>query len=132
MKTLSPSLFLLALLWFVIPASALAVDDLDSRYVTLEPVVVNMESSERARYLQAKIQLEAGQMEDAREIRGHIPAVRDRLIRILGGRAPDSLRGSAAREELRQEALEELNDLLEELTGAPRIEALYFSDFIRQ
>ncbi|WP_018864569.1 MULTISPECIES: flagellar basal body-associated FliL family protein [Thioalkalivibrio] len=132
MKTPSPSLFLLLLLWWVIPGSVLAVDDLDSRYVTLEPVVVNMESSDRARYLQAKIQLEAAEMDDARQIREHIPAVRDRLIQVMGGRAPDNLRGSAAREDLRQEALEELNELLEELTGAPRIEALYFSDFIRQ
>lgn len=132
MKNLPFSLFLFAVLWWLVPGGALAVDDLDSRYVTLEPVVVNMESSDRARYLQAKIQLEAAEMEDAREIRGHIPAIRDRLIRVLGGRSPDNLRGSEAREDLRQEALEELNELLEELTGEPRIEALYFSDFIRQ
>ncbi|WP_018862675.1 MULTISPECIES: flagellar basal body-associated protein FliL [unclassified Thioalkalivibrio] len=132
MKTVSLSLSLLALLWWIVPGSALAVDDLDSRYVTLEPIVVNMEATDRARYLQAKIQLEAAEMEDAREIRGHIPAVRDRIIRIMGGRSPDSLRGSEAREDLRHEVLEELNELLEELTGAPRIEALYFSDFIRQ
>lgn len=81
MKTPSPSLFLLLLLWWVIPGSVLAVDDLDSRYVTLEPVVVNMESSDRARYLQAKIQLEAAEMDDARQIREHIPAVRDRRAR---------------------------------------------------
>ncbi|WP_018873875.1 flagellar basal body-associated protein FliL [Thioalkalivibrio sp. ALJ16] len=111
---------------------AAAVDDLDSHYVTLEPVVVNMESSDRGRYLQASIQLEGNNLEDAREIREHIPAVRDRLIHILGGRSPESLTGSGAREDLRSQATDELNELLDEITGAPRITALYFSDFIRQ
>ncbi|WP_019627578.1 flagellar basal body-associated protein FliL [Thioalkalivibrio sp. AKL10] len=125
-------LALLGIVLMLTAPLALAVDDLDSHYVTLEPVVVNMASSDRGRYLQASIQLEGNDLEDARAIREHIPAVRDRLIRILGGRSPDSLTGGGAREDLRNEATEELNELLEEITGSPRIAALYFSDFIRQ
>ncbi|WP_018878471.1 MULTISPECIES: flagellar basal body-associated protein FliL [unclassified Thioalkalivibrio] len=120
------------LLLLLLAPLALAVDDLDSHYVTLEPVVVNMEAADRGRYLQASIQLEGHNLEDARAIREHIPAVRDRLIHILGGRSPDSLTGSGAREDLRNQATHELNELLEEITGSPRIAALYFSDFIRQ
>ncbi|WP_019583393.1 flagellar basal body-associated protein FliL [Thioalkalivibrio sp. ALE16] len=120
------------LLLLLLAPLALAVDDLDSHYVTLEPVVVNMEAADRGRYLQASIQLEGHNLEDARAIREHIPAVRDRLIHILGGRSPDSLTGSGAREDLRNQATDELNELLEEITGSPRIAALYFSDFIRQ
>lgn len=123
---------LLGLILLLAAPLANAVDDLDSHYVTLEPVVVNMEASDRGRYLQASIQLEGNNLEDARHIREHIPAVRDRLIRILGGRSPESLTGSGAREDLRNEATDELNALLEEITGSPRIAALYFSDFIRQ
>ena len=123
---------LMGLVLLLVTPLALAVDDLDSHYVTLEPVVVNMEASDRGRYLQASIQLEGNNLEDARAIREHIPAVRDRLIHILGGRSPDSLTGGGAREDLRNEATEELNELLEEITGSPRIAALYFSDFIRQ
>ncbi|WP_018141380.1 MULTISPECIES: flagellar basal body-associated protein FliL [unclassified Thioalkalivibrio] len=123
---------LLGLILLLAAPLATAVDDLDSHYVTLEPVVVNMEASDRGRYLQASIQLEGNNLEDARQIREHIPAVRDRLIRILGGRSPESLTGSGAREDLRNEATDELNALLEEITGSPRIAALYFSDFIRQ
>ncbi|WP_024326893.1 flagellar basal body-associated protein FliL [Thioalkalivibrio sp. AKL19] len=123
---------LMGLVLLLVTPLAHAVDDLDSHYVTLEPVVVNMASSDRGRYLQASIQLEGNDLEDARAIREHIPAVRDRLIHILGGRSPDSLTGGGAREDLRNEAAEELNELLEEITGSPRIAALYFSDFIRQ
>ncbi|WP_017941007.1 MULTISPECIES: flagellar basal body-associated protein FliL [unclassified Thioalkalivibrio] len=130
LRPLHPALLGLVLL--LLTPLALAVDDLDSHYVTLEPVVVNMEAADRGRYLQASIQLEGNTPEDARAIREHIPAVRDRLIHILGGRSPDSLTGSGAREDLRVQATEELNELLEEITGSPRIAALYFSDFIRQ
>ncbi|WP_019625920.1 flagellar basal body-associated protein FliL [Thioalkalivibrio sp. ALJT] len=128
--TLSGALLGLTLLF--VTSIAAAVDDLDSHYVTLEPIIVNMESSDRGRYLQASIQLEGNNPEDARAIREHTPAVRDRLIHILGGRSPDSLSGSSAREDLRSQATDELNELLAEITGAPRIMALYFSDFIRQ
>ncbi|MFO7953327.1 flagellar basal body-associated protein FliL [Thioalkalivibrio sp.] len=129
-RTLHSILLGLVLMLFASPA--LAEDDLDSHYVTLEPVVVNMEASDRGRYLQASIQLEGNDLEDARAIREHLPAVRDRLIHVLGGRNPDNLAGGGAREDLRNEATDELNELLEEMTGSPRIEALYFSDFIRQ
>lgn len=129
-RSLPPALLGLALM--LVTPLATAVDDLDSHYVTLEPVVVNMEAADRGRYLQASIQLEGNDLEDARQIREHIPAVRDRLIRILGGRSPDSLTGSGAREDLRTQATDELNEMLEEITGSPRIAALYFSDFIRQ
>ena len=123
---------LLALMLLALASSSLAVENLDSHYVTLEPIVVNMQASDRGRYLQASIQLEGNSPEDAREIRRHVPALRDRLIRVLGGRSPDSLTGTEAREAIRSQATQELNAVLDEITGAPRIRALYFSDFIRQ
>lgn len=123
---------LLGLMLLALASSGFAAKNLDSPYVTLEPIVVNMQASDRGRYLQASIQLEGNGPEDAREMRQHIPALRDRLIRVLGGRSPDGLTGSEAREALRSQATQELNAVLEEVTGAPRIRALYFSDFIRQ
>ncbi len=135
MNTLNPRLLLssaLALVLLALASTAPAVEGLDSRYVTLEPIVVNMQDAERARYIQATIQLEGASEEDARAIREHVPAIRDRLIRVLGGRPPEAVRGGENREHLRDEALQEIRGMLQELTGDPRITALYFSDFIRQ
>ncbi|MGM0553212.1 MAG: flagellar basal body-associated FliL family protein [Pseudomonadota bacterium] len=123
---------LVLLLSFALAATAAEVEGLDSRYVTLDPIVVNMQDGERARYIQATVQLEGNSEEHARAVREHVPAIRDRLIRILGGRPPEAVRGGENREDLREEALQEIRGVLQELTGDPRITALYFSDFIRQ
>ncbi|WP_019591581.1 flagellar basal body-associated protein FliL [Thioalkalivibrio sp. ALE20] len=129
-RTGLPALMLLVLLALAaVPASA---EDGDSRYVTLDSLVVNLEDPGAARYLQTNIQLETASQEDADRVRDHMPAVRDRLIHVMGGRDPAEVRRSDGREALRGEAVEELREIMEELTGAPLIDALYFSNFIIQ
>nr|WP_019570178.1 flagellar basal body-associated FliL family protein [Thioalkalivibrio sp. ALE11] len=129
-RTGLPALMLLVLLALATgPATA---EDGDSRYVTLDSLVVNLEDPGAARYLQTNIQLETASQEDADRVRDHMPAVRDRLIHVMGGRGPAEVRRSDGREALRDEAVEELRVILEELTGEPRIDALYFSNFIIQ
>ncbi len=129
-RTGLPALMLLVLLALATgPATA---EDGDSRYVTLDSLVVNLEDPGAARYLQTSIQLETASQEDADQVRHHMPAVRDRLIHVMGGRDPAEVRRSDGREALRDEAVEELREIMEELTGAPLIDALYFSNFIIQ
>lgn len=123
-------LTLLVLLLLLAPPVAAA--DGDSRYVTLDSLVVNLADPDSARYLQTTVQLETESRSDADQVRDHIPAVRDRLIHVMGGREPSDVRGSDGRESLREEALEELRATMDDLTGAPLIDALYFSDFIIQ
>lgn len=123
---------LILLLLLALAAGPAAAEDSNSRYVTLDGLVVNLEDPGSARYLQTTIELEAASQDDADRVRDHMPAVRDRLIHVLGGREPDQVRRSDGREALREEALVELQEMLEELTGEPLIEALYFSNFIIQ
>ncbi|WP_018935977.1 flagellar basal body-associated protein FliL [Thioalkalivibrio sp. ALJ24] len=127
----TPALLTLLVLVFLL-APPLAATDGDSRYVTLDSLVVNLADPDSARYLQTTVQLETESRSDADQVRDHIPAVRDRLIHVMGGREPSDVRGSEGRESLREEALEELRATLDDLAGAPLIDALYFSDFIIQ
>ena len=127
----TPALLILLVLVFLL-APPLAATDGDSRYVTLDSLVVNLADPDSARYLQTTVQLETESRSDADQVRDHIPAVRDRLIHVMGGREPSDVRGSDGRESLREEALEELRATLDDLAGAPLIDALYFSDFIIQ
>ncbi len=96
------------------------------------PIVVNLASDRRTKYLKLDIQFYLETSHDAELVTTHMPLLRDRLINLLGGRQPDQLMSADAREQLRTEVLEKLRATLTEQTGAPAISALYFTDFIIQ
>ncbi len=61
-----------------------------------------------------------------------MPRIRDRMISLLGGRDPDQIMTTEAREQLRSDLLASLRETMTEHTGKPAISALYFTGFIIQ
>jgi len=102
-------------------------------YMELKPpLVVNLASSGRTRYLKMDLQFYLSTSHDAELVTQHMPLLRDRMITMLGGRQPEQLSSMEDREKLRAELLESLRETMTHQTGVPAITAIYFTGFIIQ
>lgn len=102
-------------------------------YMELKPpLVVNLASTGRTRYLKLDLQFYLNTSHDAELVTQHLPLLRDRMITMLGGRQPEELNSMEAREKLRAEMLEKLRETMAHQTGIPAITAIYFTGFIIQ
>ena len=64
-------------------------------------------------------------------MRGEL-AIRDGIIMLFSTKTEDDLLLAEGKEKFRAEILKEIRDTLEELTGTPGVEAVYFSNFVMQ
>ena len=103
-------------------------------YHPLEPAfVVNLRTqSKRQRFLQVTIQLMTRDSEVASTIELHDPAIRHTILMLFSNQDVAFVQSAVGREELRQQALEKLQQLFSELTGKPGIEAVYITDYVIQ
>ena len=106
---------------------------LPASYLALDPAfVVNLESPDEARYLQAEVQL-MGRDATALELaKAHVPVIRNSLLMLLGQQKPEDLSSRAGKEKLQQAALAEVQKVLKAETGKPVVEAVYFTSFVMQ
>jgi flagellar FliL protein len=102
-------------------------------YIPLDPAfVVNFASGERARFLQ--ITVEAMTRDPAMEehIKKHMPVIRNNLVLLFSSQTYERVSTLEGKESLREEALEVMQAVLEEETGDPGVEAVYFTSFVMQ
>ena len=114
------------------PASR-AEDEL--RYLELQPTFVTnfgYEESGRLSYLKADVSVRITSHEGETALKYHLPLLRDALVLLLSRQAESTVASSEGREQLRQDALEELNALITEEEGEPYIKELFFTNFILQ
>jgi len=137
MRHLAGPLGLVAVLAGV-PALAEEATETDShqiRYVPMEPgFVTNFGSGGDGRlgFVKADVSLQVASRKAEVAVRYHYPALRNSLVLLLSRQDEATLASSAGRETLRQTALAELQDILQEEEGSPYIEDLLFTDFIVQ
>lgn len=102
-------------------------------YLALDPAfVVNLESPEEARYLQAEVQLMARDAHALDTAKAHVPVIRNSLLMLFGQQKPADLASRAGKEKLQLAALAEVQKVLNAETGKPVIEAVYFTSFVMQ
>jgi len=103
-------------------------------YYPLEPAfVVNFTERGRSRFLQVEVQVMSRDKEMIDELAKHAPVIRNNLLLLFSGQTAETLRSPEGKEQLRQNALAELNKILEAETGqVEAIEALYFTSFVTQ
>jgi flagellar FliL protein len=91
-------------------------------------IVINPSGTAGKRYLCATVALEAIEAPLVEEIKSREPQIRDLLIEILSRRTVDDLSSLQARENIRLEIEESVNDLL--VNGD--VVGVYFSNFVLQ
>lgn len=102
-------------------------------YIPLRPAfVVNFENQDQVSFLQVDIQLMTydGSVEAA--IKTHMPAVRNELLLLLGGKQYHEINTREGKRALSQESIQVIQDVLKSVDAPHSIEALYFTSFVMQ
>ncbi len=101
-------------------------------YIALDPFVVNFDNPTVARFLQVKLQVMTRSPETAKAIEEHMPVIRNALVMLFSGQKYEDVATREGKERLRQRTLAEIRKVLEERTGDPGVEDVYFTAFVMQ
>ncbi len=135
-KSLSLIIFLFM---YALVAPTHAADDENEKtppvyYKIQEPFTINFvnQSQKRARYLQVKVALMAKDQESLDKAVLNLPMIQDELRTLFAQQSYESVTTLQGREELDKQATEKVRNILEQETGNPDIEKVYFTSFIIQ
>ena len=104
-------------------------------YFPLEPAfVVNFKDRGRTRFLQVSMQVMTRDVLIVTAMETHMPLIRNNILLVLSNQDAETLHSSDGKEKIRQEALEELkNILMKEMDlEEVNVEGLYFTSFVTQ
>ncbi len=102
-------------------------------YVPLHPAfVVNFENQEQVAFLQVDIQIMTYDSSVEQALKAHMPAVRNELLLLLGGKQYHEINTREGKRALSQEAIEVMTRVLKDVGEPSSIEALYFTSFVMQ
>ncbi len=102
-------------------------------YLPIDPAfVVNFASQGKARFLQVTVEVMTRDPLMPDQITLHMPVIRNNLMLLFSSQSYDGVSTLEGKEALREEALEVVQQILEEETGDPGIEAVYFTSFVMQ
>ncbi|NOX91794.1 MAG: hypothetical protein GXP18_04895 [Gammaproteobacteria bacterium] len=102
-------------------------------YLPIDPAfVVNFASQGKARFLQVTVEVMTRDPLMPDQIKLHMPVIRNNLMLLFSSQSYDGVSTLEGKEALREEALEVVQQILEEETGDPGVEAVYFTSFVMQ
>jgi len=102
-------------------------------YLPIDPAfVVNFASQGKARFLQVTVEVMTRDPLMPDQIKLHMPVIRNNLMLLFSSQSYDGVSTLEGKETLREEALEVVQQILEEETGDPGVEAVYFTSFVMQ
>ncbi|PKR27866.1 flagellar basal body-associated protein FliL-like protein [Stutzerimonas stutzeri] len=102
-------------------------------YYALTPAMVgNYGSGERLKYYKADVALRISNKEVEDRVKHHEPLIRHQLVMLFSQQTDETLSGPEAKEQLRQEALRQVREVLEQEEGKPLVDDLLFNNLIIQ
>ncbi len=102
-------------------------------YIPLHPAfIVNFENQEQVSFLQADIQVMTYDPAVEGALKAHMPAIRNELLLLLGGKQYHEINTREGKRALSQEAIVAIQDVLKSVNEPHAIEALYFTSFVMQ
>ncbi len=102
-------------------------------YVPLHPAfIVNFENQEQVSFLQVDIQVMTYDAAVESALKAHMPAVRNELLLLLGGKQYHEINTREGKRALSQECIEVIQEVLKGVGEPSSIEALYFTSFVMQ
>ena len=102
-------------------------------YWPLKPaLIVNFTSQGESSFLQVEMEVMTRAQATVDAVKEHTPALRDALLMLLAAQDETTIFSTEGKEALRDQALAELNIVLEPYVDAPGLEAVYFTSFVAQ
>ena len=103
------------------------------QYLAINPaLVVNFQNPKGARFLQVTVEVMARQEAAIEAVKQHLPVIRNSLVFLFSGQDSEVIGSREGKEDLRQQVLAEIQRILEEQTGEPGVEDVYFTSFVMQ
>ncbi|MDG9883982.1 flagellar basal body-associated protein FliL [Pseudomonas putida CSV86] len=132
--------WILVVLALMLPAAAMAEEEKEGAapkvsYVSLNPPFVGnyaLDGSPRLRVYKADVALKVTGDADAAAVKHHEPLIRNQLVALFTQQPLDAMSNVEAKEKLRQEALKQVQQVLENEEGRPVVEDLLFNNLIVQ
>lgn len=105
----------------------------EAKYVKLgDAFVVNFMAGDQIRYLQVTIEVMTHDPAVPGEIETHLPVIRNNLVMLFSGLDYKTLSSVEGKQKIREQTLHEVQKILEERTGDPGVDDLYFTSFVMQ
>lgn len=102
-------------------------------YYAFDPAfVVNFQDSSSIRFLQVTIEVMSRDPIAIEAVKTHMPVIRNSLVLLFSSQTPENIMTREGKEKIRTDALKEIQKVMKEQTGAPSIEAVYFTGFVMQ
>ncbi len=102
-------------------------------YVPIESTfVVNFEGASKVRFLQLTVELMTRDETGVESLNTHMPVIRNNLTLLFSSYTFDDVNTVEGKQQLRAAALAEVQKIMEEETGSPVVDALYFTSFVTQ
>ena len=102
-------------------------------YHSLEPpFVVNINDKGRMRYLQVEMQAMTRDPKIVEAVKQHTPLIRNALVLLLSNQTVDQLNTPDGKEQLREQALAQVQAVLQEEIGEAGVEAIYITSMVIQ
>lgn len=102
-------------------------------YLAIDPVfVVNLPDRGKQRFLQAKITLMTRDEAILMKIEQHMPVIRHHLTNVLSAQTISSIQTDGGIQQVRAEALEEINGVLSSEFATQAVEEVLFTSFVMQ
>lgn len=113
-------------------AAAEAEKPVEAVYIDLKPeFVINFrDRNNRTKFLKAEMAVSTRDTDVEEAVTRHMPAIRNNLVLLLSRQIYEDLIPNEGKEALRQQALAEVQSVLEAEIGKPGVEDLYFSNFV--
>ena len=96
------------------------------------PIVVNIMDGQRIRHMQVIIEIKLVDPANSAKIDLHKGPIRHELILLLSSQDAGTISSALGKEQLRKDALEAIQKVMQELEDDPIVESLYFTNFIIQ
>lgn len=104
-----------------------------SPFIPLTPhIVVNIMDGERIRHMQVAIEIKLVDPANSSKIDLHRGPIRHELILLLSSQDAGTISSALGKEQLRKDALEAVQKVMQKLEEDPIVESLYFTNFIIQ
>jgi flagellar FliL protein len=101
-------------------------------FVPLEPFTVNLQDTDRERFLQLAVVLEVNEGNAADGVKQKLPIIRSQILLLLSSKRSADLQGVAAKQKLAGEIIAQARLPLESGSPDKGIEQVHFSQFIVQ
>ncbi|MCW8107628.1 flagellar basal body-associated protein FliL [Alteromonas ponticola] len=102
-------------------------------YVAMpRPFVFNVPGSGRDRLVQIKVQLMVRGSDNEEMAKSHIPLIEGTLLQVFSNSSADDLVTEAGKITLREDALSEVQRVMNEISGSNVVEQVLFTGFVMQ